>query len=142
MARVVIDANVIVSAAFGGNPLVAVTRAKKEDEVYVSNSIEQELTAVFPKLSKKLTNEQLAFLQERIRDLIQMAKLVSVTATVALSRDAKDDHYLALCKDVSADFLVIGDKDLLSIPPAKLRENGISCRILSPQDFVEETEHD
>jgi len=137
MARVVIDANVIVSAAFGGNPLLAVTRAMKEDEVYVSSSIEQELTAVFPKLSKKLTNEQLAFLQERIRDLIQMAKLVSVTATVALSRDAKDDHYLALCKDVSADFLVTGDKDLLSIPPAKLRENGISCRILTPQDFIE-----
>lgn len=142
MARVVIDANVIVSAAFGGNPLLAVTRAMKEDEVYVSSSIEQELTAVFPKLSKKLTNEQLAFLQERIRDLIQMAKLVSVTATVALSRDAKDDHYLALCKDVSADFLVTGDKDLLSIPPAKLREKGISCRILTPQDFVQRTDDD
>jgi len=84
MAKVVIDANVIVSAAFGGNPLRALTRAMKEDDVYVSSSIEQELTGVFPKLSKKLTKEQVAFLQERVHDLIQMAKLVSVTANVAL----------------------------------------------------------
>ena len=137
MAKVVIDANVFVSAAFGGNPLRAITRAMKDDEVYLSRSIEQELTGVILKLSKKLTKEQIAFLQQRIRDLMQMAKLVSVTKTVALSRDVKDDHYLALCKEVEADFLVTGDKDLLSIPPVKLRENGISCRILTSQDFVE-----
>jgi hypothetical protein len=34
MAKVVIDANVIISAAFGGNPLRAVIRAMQEDEVY------------------------------------------------------------------------------------------------------------
>ena len=142
MAKVVIDANVFVSAAFGGNPLRAITRAMKDDEVYLSRSIEQELTGVILKLSKKLTKEQIAFLQQRIRDLMQTAKLASVTTTVALSRDVKDDHYLALCKEVAADFLVTGDKDLLGIPPAKLMESGISCRILTPQDFVEGSERD
>lgn len=142
MARVVIDANVIVSAAFGGNPLRAVTRAMKDDEVYLSRSIEQELTGVFSKLSKKLTKEQVAFLQEKVRDLIQMSKLVSRTATVTLSRDPKDDHYLALCKEAAADFLVTGDKDLLGIPPDKLLESGSSCRILTPQEFVKWAESD
>ena len=49
----------------------------------------------------------------------------------------KDDHYLALCKEVKADFLVTGDKDLLSIPPETLKKNGIPCRILTPQEFAE-----
>jgi putative PIN family toxin of toxin-antitoxin system len=137
MARVVIDANVIISAAFGGNPLRAVIRAMGEDDVYLSKAIERELTEVFSKLSKKLRGEQIAFLKERIRELAGMAKQVSVSTRVALSRDAKDDHYLALCKEVEADFLVTGDKDLLSIPPEALKKNGILCRILTPQEFAE-----
>jgi len=142
MAKVVLDANVIISAAFGGNPLKAVIQAMKNDEVYLSRSIAMELTDVFPTLAKKLTDEQLAFLQQRIRDLIRMAKMATVRAAVSLSRDPKDDHYLALCKEVSADFLITGDKDLLAIPRVKLTENGISCEILTPQDFVKKTARD
>ena len=137
MAKVVIDANVIISAAFGGNPLRAVIRAMQEDEVYLSQAIERELTEVFSKLSKKLKKEQIAFLTEKMRELLEMVKKVSVSTCVVLSRDAKDDHYLSLCKEVEADFLVTGDKDLLSIPPEALKENGIPCRILTPQEFVE-----
>ena len=136
MAKVVMDANVIISAAFGGNPLRAVIRAMEEDEVYLSRAIERELTEVFEKLSKKLKREQITFLNERMRELMKMAKQVSVSTLVALSRDAKDDYYLALCKEVQADFLITGDKDLLSIPPEALKENGIPCRILTPQEFV------
>lgn len=54
MAKVVIDANIIISAAFGGNPLNAVIRAMKEDEVYLSQATVRELTEVFSKLAKKL----------------------------------------------------------------------------------------
>jgi len=137
MAKVVIDANVIISAAFGGNPLRAVIRAMDEDEIYLSRAIERELTEVFSKLSKKLNRERLTFLNDRMRELVGMAKQVAVSTRVALSRDAKDDHYLALCKEVKADFLITGDKDLLSIRPEALKESGISCRILTPQEFVE-----
>ena len=137
MAKVVIDANVIISAAFGGNPLRAVIRAMGEDELYLSQAIERELTEVFSKLSKKLTGDQITFLNERMRELAEMAKQVSVSTRVVLSRDPKDDHYLALCKEVKADFLITGDKDLLSIPPETLKKNGIPCRILTPQEFAE-----
>jgi uncharacterized protein len=140
MARVVLDANVIISAAFGGNPFRTVIRAMAEDEVYLSQAIERELTEVFSKLSKKLTGEQIAFLSERMREIVAMAKQVSVSSRVVLSRDAKDDHYLSLCKEVKADFLVTGDKDLLSIPPEALKKSGISCRILTPQEFVEDVQ--
>jgi uncharacterized protein len=137
MAKVVIDANVIISAAFGGNPLRAVIRAMQEDELYLSRAVERELTEVFSKSSKKLTGDQITFLNERMRELVGMAKQVSVSIRVVLSRDPKDDHYLALCKEVKADFLVTGDKDLLSIPPETLKKNGIPCRILTPQEFAE-----
>ena len=138
MAKVVIDANVLISAAFGGNPLRAVVRAMEEDEVYLSQTIERELTEVFSKLSKKLTRDQIAYLNERMREFVEMAKKVSVSTRVVLSRDAKDDHYLALCKEVKADFLVTGDKDLLSIPSQSLKKNGITCRIVTPHEFAEE----
>jgi len=137
MAKVVIDANVIISAAFGGNPLRAVIRAMEEDEVYLSQAIARELTEVFSKLARKLKRERINSLNERMRELIGMAKQVSVSTHVALSRDPKDDHYLALCKEVKADFLITGDKDLLSIPLEALKEKGISSRILTPQEFVE-----
>jgi predicted nucleic acid-binding protein len=91
MAKVVIDANVIISAAFGGYPLRAVIRAMKEDEVYLSQAIERELAEVFPKLSKKLKKEQITFLNERMREFAGMAKKVPVSSRVFLSRDAKDD---------------------------------------------------
>jgi predicted nucleic acid-binding protein len=76
----------------------------------------------------------------RMRELLEMTKQVSVSTRVVLSRDAKDDHYLSLCKEVKADFLITGDKDLPSIRPEVLKENGISCRILTPQEFVEEVQ--
>jgi putative PIN family toxin of toxin-antitoxin system len=137
MAKVVIDANVIISAAFGGNPLRAVIQAMDHDEVYLSQAMERELTEVFSKLSKKLTKDQIAYLNERMHEFVEMAKKVSVSTRVVLSRDAKDDHYLALCKEVKADFLVSRDKDLLSISAEALKKNGIVCQILTPQEFAE-----
>jgi putative PIN family toxin of toxin-antitoxin system len=138
MAKIVIDANVLISAAFGGNPLRAVVRAMDENEVYISDAIERELIGVFSKLSKKLTRDQIAYLSERMREFLKIAKRVSVSSRVVLSRDPKDDHYLALCKEVEADFLITGDKDLLSIPSESLRKKGLTCRIITPQEFAEE----
>jgi len=137
MAKVVIDANVIISAAFGGKPLEAVVRALEDHEVYLSDTIERELQGVISGLSKKLSNDQILFLREKIQQLLSLAKHISISTHVVLSRDAKDDHYLSLCKEAKADFLITGDKDLLSISHDKLRANGISCKVVSPQEFLE-----
>ena len=136
MAKVVIDANVIISAAFGGKPLEAIVRAIEEHEVYLSRDITQELQGVILKLSKKLSGEQIAFIQEKMEQIVDMAKHVTVSIHLALSRDAKDDHYLSLCKEIDADFLITGDKDLLNISEALLKKNGISCQIITPQAFL------
>ena len=137
MAKVVIDANVIISAAFGGRPLEAVVQALEDHEVYLSLTIEQELQEVISGLSKKLTKEQILFIREKVQQLLSLAKRISISTHVVLSRDAKDDHYLSLCKEARADFLIAGDKDLLSISQESLKKNEISCLIVSPQDFLE-----
>jgi putative PIN family toxin of toxin-antitoxin system len=137
MAKVVIDANVIISAAFGGKPLEAVVLAPEAHEVYLSPTIERELQAVISGLSKKLTKEQILFVQEKIQQLLSLSKRISVSTQAVLSRDAKDDHYLSLCKEAKADFLITEDKDLLSISQKGLKENGISCRRVTPVEFLE-----
>lgn len=138
MAKVVIDANILVSAAFGGKPLEVVIRAMGRHEVYMSREIEQELRGVFSKLSGKLTGEQLAFVREKIDELIGAATLANVSERIILSRDAKDDHYLSLCKEIEAEFLITGDKDLLDIPTSSLGKKGVKTRIVNPHQFLEE----
>ena len=137
MAKVVIDANVIISAAFGGKPLGSVVRALEDHKVYLSQTIERELQGVISGLSKKLGKEQILFIKETFQQLLSLAKRISISTQVVLSRDAKDDHYLSLCKEAKADFLITGDKDLLSISQEELRKNGISCMIVTPQTFLE-----
>jgi len=137
MAKVVIDANVIISAVYGGKPLEALVLALEEQEVYLSESVRRELEDTFIKLSKKLSKEQILFIQERIRQVVAIAKCISVSAPVTLSRDATDDHYLSLCKEATADILITGDKDLLCISPEDLKKNGIPCLILTPKSFLE-----
>ncbi len=137
MAKVVIDANVMISAAFGGKPLEAVGRALKEHEVFISESILNELEGVLKRLSKKLSAGQIHYLQERVGQLLKVAHRIRVSTHLSLCRDAKDDHYLSLCRDAQADFLVTGDKDLLNLPSEALKKNGISCRIINAAAFLE-----
>ena len=137
MAKVVVDANVIISAAYGGKPLEAVTQALEKHEMYLSESVRRELEETFVKLSRKLSREQMRFIQEKIGQILAEANCITVSASVALSRDAADDHYLSLCKETKADFLITGDKDLLSISQEDLKKHGVSCLILTPRSFLE-----
>jgi hypothetical protein len=93
---------VIISAAFLGKPLEAVVRALEDHEVYLSLTIERELQEVISGLSKKLTKEQILFIGEKFEQLLSLAKRISVSTDVVLSRDPKDDHYLSLCKEAGA----------------------------------------
>jgi predicted nucleic acid-binding protein len=85
-----------------------------------------------------MVGEQLAFVREKIDELIGAATLVNVSARIVLSRDAKDDHYLSLCREIEAEFLITGDKDLLDIPTSQLGKKGIKTRIVNPHRFLEE----
>ncbi len=73
-----------------------------------------------------------------MRELVTMARVVPISSNFMLSRDANNDDYLSLCKETKADFLITGDKDLLSISIKALQKNGITTRIVTSHDFLSE----
>ncbi len=136
MARVVLDANIIVSAAFGGTPLKALVRAFRH-EVIVSPIIKQELDLLPEELASKLSPDRMARLRRYLKILLLKAKLLEPKEIISLSRDPKDDAYLSLCLSAEADYLVTGDKDLLSIRPDQLVSTGFSqLKIVTPKKFL------
>jgi len=48
-----------------------------------------------------------------------------------------DDAYLGLCASIQADYLITGDKDLLSVDPTRSSASLIGLRILIPREFLE-----
>ena len=139
MAKVVIDANVVISSVFGGLPLESISRALLHHEVCYSEDIEKELRGVLKKLESKLQARQIETLQRNLSKFFSFCKKVPVTESVTLCRDKKDNRYLSLCKQVKADFLITGDKDLLTISKKALRDNHLICNIVTPAEFVKQT---
>ena len=62
MTRIVIDANVFISAAFGGTPLDAVSKAFSTGEVFLSPDVIKEIDGTIRRLSPKLGEEKAEFL--------------------------------------------------------------------------------
>ena len=141
MSKVVIDANVFVSAIFGGVPLEAVTKAFYHDTVFISPSVEEELLGLPDRLQRKLNPEQILEFKNLIRKLLVHTKMVKPKHKLKVCRDQKDNAYLELCLASRADFLVTGDNDLLDISREKLLSSGIeNLKILTPAQFSHKRE--
>ena len=136
MAKVVVDANILISSVFGGLPLEAMNLALSHHEVFYSEEIENELNGVLQKIEVKLKNNQVQKLQENMSRFLSFCKKIPVTENLSICRDRKDDRYLSLCKQVNADFLITGDKDLLTISKKLLDKNNLTSNIISPAEFV------
>jgi putative PIN family toxin of toxin-antitoxin system len=137
MVKIVIDANVLISAAFGGTPLDAVSRAFSIGEVYLSPAISAEIGGTIERLSTKLGEEKariLSALWERFESLCRMAE---PERNVSICRDPKDDAYLSLCAAVGADYLITGDKDLLAVERSRFSAFPKGLKILTPRQFLE-----
>ena len=137
MVRIVIDANVLVSAAFGGTPLDAVGKAFSIGEVYLSPAIAAEIGGTIERLAPKLGDEKtktLSALWKRFQSLCRMAE---PGRNVSICRDPKNDAYLSLCAAVGAHFLITGDKDLLAVAPARAPALPKRLKILTPREFME-----
>lgn len=138
---VILDANVIISALFGGVPREAVKRAL-EEEVFISPEIEAEFTALKEKLQKKISFKDLCcWTRSFLPSLMKKMRRVESPSRLEICRDPKDDAYLSLAKAVEADYLVTGDKDLLSLSHEDLEKAGLSrlC-IITPRQFCERME--
>lgn len=137
MPKVVIDANVIVSALFGGIPRKAFLTAMRTCDIYVSRDIKLELFTLVNELEDKLDGIKLRRLRSIISSLLSDSKEVVPMKRIEISRDKKDNAYLNLCLRVKADFLLTGGKDLLEIPVQELKSRGMNrLKIVSPKMFL------
>ncbi|MCP4963495.1 MAG: putative toxin-antitoxin system toxin component, PIN family [Actinomycetia bacterium] len=117
--RVVIDANVFVSAAIGLGPSHRVVQAvvfSQYHDAIVSPTLIGEIEDVLsrPRLRKRISADQAA---EFIEDLRIMATRVPDPIDIGQhTRDPKDDYLVALAQHHAADYIVTGDKDLHAWP--------------------------
>ncbi|MBK8871246.1 MAG: putative toxin-antitoxin system toxin component, PIN family [Elusimicrobia bacterium] len=136
--KIILDANVLVSALFGGVPERAVIQAFKE-MVYISPRIEAEFQSLSAKLAQRLSpTKHKTWTHVFLPSVLGRCERVGVRRKVDLCRDPKDNAYLSLALEVEADILVTGDKDLLVLSENELRNAGLTfLKILTPRDFLE-----
>ena len=137
MGKVIIDANVLISAAFGGIPLEAVGNALSHDKLFLSPDVVAEVDSTIRILSPRLGPEKTGILEDLWTRLREYCEIVASPKKLTICRDPKDDAYLSLCAAVGADYLVTGDRDLLDVETA--RESGLpsSLKILTPRQYLE-----
>jgi uncharacterized protein len=109
--KVIIDTNVLVSAALSGrNPefVILFIVSNPEIEWVVSAEILQEYKEVLSRKKFKLTQEQL----NRWYEFLDNATvLISPRLEIDFPRDQKDAKFLACAIETNADFLITGDLD-------------------------------
>jgi putative PIN family toxin of toxin-antitoxin system len=138
MARIVIDANALISAAFGGVPLDAIGKAFAVGEICVSPKIDEEIDKTIHRLGIKLGGERTRTLLALWGRLRGRCTLFEPTQVLRVCRDPKDDAYLALCVAAGADVLITGDQDLLVIDPGQTPVLPQGLKILTPRQFLDD----
>ena len=137
MDRIVVVANVLVFAAFGGTPLDAVSMAFSMGEVYLSPAIVAEIEGTIKRLSPKPGPERTKNLSSLWGRFQSLCRMVEPEQKVSICRDPKDDAYLSLCAAVGANYLITGDKDLLAVEPARVSALPKGLKILAPRQFLD-----
>lgn len=116
--RVVIDTNVIVSAALKDQslPALAVHVVEERDVLLKSLATERQLFDVLarPRFERLIAPASHAWLRRR---LLTEAEMVTIAERIAACRDPTDDKFLELAANGRADLIVSGDADLFALDP-------------------------
>lgn len=133
--KVVVDANVWVSALLWGGKPAAIIKAAEESKVgiIVSEAIIGEISQVltYPKLTKVYQAENLHH-EELIEAVLRVVKFVEVTKKVnVVIEHPADDKFIECALAARADYIVSGDKHLLKIESYK------STRIVTVNEFLQ-----
>ena len=137
MIRVVLDANVLVSAALARDPAVPSLRAfdallDERIEVVGCPVLLGEVASV---LGRDRLRRYLS-IDEARRFVADLAAVMSLVADPppphpAVCRDPDDDYLVALARAARVDALVTGDRDLLVL-------EDIGVAVITPRSLVEE----
>lgn len=136
MIRVVLDANVFVSAVLSstGNPARIIELVKEgRIKLLVSPEILIEVGAVllYPRL-RKLHRRSERWVKEFLQELSGTAELTPGTLLVdAIKDDPSDNIYLACAVEGKADFIVSGDHHLKELKTFQ------GIRIVDPASFMQ-----
>ncbi len=129
--RLVFDTNVLVSALIFQNsmPFKAIELGEKLGIILYSEETINELEQVLnrPKFNKYLSVEER---QMFLLKFTSSSQLVTITETVTVCRDEKDNKFLELALSGNTDIIVTGDKDLLILNPFQ------GVEIITPELFV------
>jgi len=129
--RVVIDTNIYVSRALrvGLVPGMAVDKAWLEATTLMSEATWVELQTVLRR-ARFAPYIQPGALELYLEKVLSIAVLVSVTSSIQVCRDARDNKFLEVAVDGKADLIVTGDMDLLALNPFG------EIAILTPLDYL------
>ena len=116
--RFIADTNLIISRLLlpDSKPAKAFIKAQKGGDMLVSDSTLSELAQVLarPKFDKYLSPEN----RKRFFALIApLCIKTDIVQTITACRDPKDNKFLELALNGSADFILSGDKDLHALHP-------------------------
>lgn len=129
--RVVLDTNVLLSGLFSSTstPARAVERAVREDRILASKETLRELAGqlLSPRFDRYVPRDRRMALLDRLAPNLG---LVEIVQHVRAARDPKDDPFLEVAVNGSADLIVTGDHDLLALHPFR----GID--IVQPADYL------
>ncbi|TGL55419.1 putative toxin-antitoxin system toxin component, PIN family [Leptospira ognonensis] len=131
MLRILLDTNVYISAIlFKGKPRQILQELVDERvTAFTSNEILKELEDSLSKPKFKLTNDFVQIVLTEIRDITKLISTSPLKNYLDL-RDRNDYHILEAAFSAKIDYLITGDKDLLSLK--KISE----FKIVSPEEFL------
>ncbi|MBE9198921.1 putative toxin-antitoxin system toxin component, PIN family [Nodularia sp. LEGE 06071] len=130
--RIVIDTNVIVSALIfsKSTTMQAFREAKQNGLILISVEILSELIDVLSrqKFDRYLSRE---IREDFLASLARETELITISETVDICRDPKDNKFLELAISGEATHIITGDKDLLELHPFR------HILIVTPSQFLD-----
>jgi uncharacterized protein len=132
MSRYVIDTNVLVSAGLFdcSVPRQSFERVLRYGKVLISQPVINELQEVF----RRSRFDKYASLNTRLKfiaNILEISEMVEIKEVITICRDPKDDKFLELAINGSANFLITGDRDLLVLNPFREILNSNSNRFFA-----------
>lgn len=129
--RFVLDTNILISALLVKNsqPFQAIQLIENKCTILYSEATLSEIHQVLnrKKFDKYLTEKER---QEFIIKFVEKSELVTITKTITICRDPKDDKFLELAVNGKADIIITGDQDLLVLNPFR------NIEIVTVNDFI------
>jgi putative PIN family toxin of toxin-antitoxin system len=128
--KVVLDTNVLISAfLWGGKPRAVLERAiEGKDKLFISRPILAELAEVLTRPKFGLDGE---LVERFVREIEDIAEVVTIKERIHnLCRDVDDDAIVECAVAASAEVVVTGDDDLLSLVAYR------KIRIITASDYL------